>query len=100
VPILLNLERIVNGGTFDNLISIIIHSLAIFGGMLETNIANKVVCFGADGVRIFQSLKISVTIQLVSKHCLFVVGIDYMAHWCNLIVQTSSSLTFVVKIEG
>ncbi len=45
VPILLNLERIVDGGTFDNLTVVIIHSLVIFGGMLETNIANKVLCF-------------------------------------------------------
>jgi hypothetical protein len=46
VPIILNLERIVDGGMFDNLIAVIIHSLVIFGGMLETNIANKVMFWG------------------------------------------------------
>ncbi len=35
VPILLNLERIVDGGTLDNLTTMIIHSLVIFGGMSE-----------------------------------------------------------------
>jgi hypothetical protein len=48
--------------------------------MSETNIANKVVYFGANGVTIFQSLKIGVIVQLVNKHCPFVVGIHYMAH--------------------
>jgi len=35
VPILLNLERIVDEGTSDNLTTMVIHSLVIFGGMLE-----------------------------------------------------------------
>jgi hypothetical protein len=75
MPIILNLEKIVNEGTYDNLASIIICSLAVFG-----DITNKVVCFGANSVTIFQGLKIGVTVQLASKHCPFVVGIHYMAH--------------------
>ncbi len=55
MPILLNLERIINGNTFDNFIVIIIHSL-VFGGMSKANITNKVVCFGFDGVIILQDL--------------------------------------------
>jgi hypothetical protein len=54
--------------------------------MSKFDIANKVVCFGANGVIIFQGLEIGVTIQLVNKHCPFVVGIHSMAHWCNLVV--------------
>ncbi len=53
MPTLLNLERIVDGGMFDNLITMIIHSLVIFGGMSKIDITNKVVCFGVDGVTIF-----------------------------------------------
>jgi hypothetical protein len=83
VPIILNLERIVNGGTFDNLTSIIIHSFVVFGDN-----TNKVVCFRANGVTIFQGLKTGVIVQLVNKHYPSVVEIHYMAHWCNLIVQT------------
>jgi hypothetical protein len=62
VPILLNLEKIVDGGMFNNLTIVIIHFLVIFGGMSKTNIVNKVVCFGANGVIVFQGLKISVII--------------------------------------
>jgi hypothetical protein len=100
VPILLNLEKIVNGGTYGNLTSVIIRSLVVFGGMLETNIVNKIICFWANSVVVFQGLKTGVTFQLVCKHCPFVVGIYYMAHRCNLLVQTLSSLTLVTKIEG
>jgi hypothetical protein len=45
VPILFNLEKIGNGGTFDNLINVIIHFLVVFGGMPKVDLANKVVCF-------------------------------------------------------
>jgi len=51
----LNLERIVDGNTFDNFIVVIIHFL-VFGGMSKANITRKVVCFEFDGVIIFQSL--------------------------------------------
>ncbi len=91
VPILFNLEKIVDGGTFDNLTNVNIRSLVVFGGMLKSNLANKVVCFRVDGVSIFQSLKTNVFVQLINKHFPF--------HKCNLDVQTLSSLTLVAKIE-
>jgi hypothetical protein len=80
VLILLNLERIVNKGTFDNLTFVIIHSLVVFGGMSKIDIANKVVYFGANFVIVFQGLKIGVTIELVNKHYPFVVKIHSVAH--------------------
>jgi len=80
VPILLNLERIVNGGTFYNLTFVIIRYCTIFGGMSKIDIANKVVYFGVDNVTIFQGLKTNVIVQLVNKHCPFVLGIHCMAH--------------------
>ncbi len=50
IPILLNLERLVDGITFNNFIVMIIRFLIIFGGLLEIDIANEVVCFGVDDV--------------------------------------------------
>lgn len=49
VPIILNLKIIIDESTFDILISVIILSLVIFGGMLKVDIVNKIVCFGVDG---------------------------------------------------
>ncbi len=50
VPILLNLEKVVDGATFNNFIAMIIHSLIAFDGLLNMDIANKVVYFRADSV--------------------------------------------------
>jgi hypothetical protein len=86
VPILLNLEKIVNGSTFDNLIYVIIRSLAVFGGMSKIDIANKVVYFGAKDVTIFQGLKTNVNVQLVSKHYPSFLSIHCMAYQCNFII--------------
>jgi hypothetical protein len=55
MPILLNLENFINENTFDNFVVVIIHSL-VFGGMSKVNNTNKVVCFGFDGVIVFQGL--------------------------------------------
>lgn len=86
MPILLNLEKIVNGSTFDNLIYVIIRSLAVFGGMSKIDIANKVVYFGANDVTIFQGLKTNVNVQLVSKHYPSFLRIHCMAYQCNFII--------------
>jgi len=56
MPILLNFERTVDGGTSNNLIIVIINSFLIFWGMLEIGFINKVVCFGVDNATIFKSL--------------------------------------------
>lgn len=44
------------------------------------DIVNKVVYFGVDGVTIFQGLKTGVTVQLMAKYNLYIVGIHCMAH--------------------
>jgi hypothetical protein len=56
--------------------------------------------FWAIGVTIFEGLKIGVTIWLMNKHNPFFVGIHYMAHQCNLAMQTLSSLSLVAKIKA
>ncbi len=64
------------------------------------DVANKVVCFGAIGVTIFQGLKTIVTIQFMNKHNPFFASNHYMAHRCNLVMQTFSSMSLVAKIEA
>jgi len=54
--------------------------LIVFGGLLKMDIVNKVVYFGVDGVTIFQGLKTGVTVQLMAKYNLYIVGIHCMAH--------------------
>ncbi len=80
VPILVNLERVVDGTTFGNLIVVIVYSLIVLGGLLNVDIVNKVDCYGTNGVTMFQGLKIGVAIQLKNKHNPYIVGIHYMPH--------------------
>ncbi len=58
----MNLERVVDKGTSNNLIVVIVRSLIDLGGLLVVDVANKVVCFGANSVTIFQGLKIGVIV--------------------------------------
>jgi hypothetical protein len=52
-PFFFNLERVVDGGTSNNITFAIVYSLIYLGGLSMVDIANKVVCFGANGVIIF-----------------------------------------------
>jgi hypothetical protein len=53
-----------DGVTFDNLTKLIVRNLIEFGGMIETNVANKLVCFRIDGMAIFQGFKNGITTNL------------------------------------
>jgi hypothetical protein len=85
--------------TFDNLTHLILEILIMFEGLNETKVANKLVCFGANGVIVFQGLKPNVTTQLMQKHVPFVSGVHCMTHHTNIVVQTLSGLTLVAKIK-
>ncbi len=65
VSILLNLQKVLDGATSTNLTKLIVWSLVEFGSMIETNVANKLVCFGADGVTNLQGFKYGVTTKLI-----------------------------------
>jgi hypothetical protein len=89
----------VDGAFYDNLASLIVQSLINYGGYNEKNITNKLVCFGTNGVTIFQGLKFNVTIQLMLTHAPFVTNVHYTTHITNLVVQTLSGLGLVKKLN-
>jgi hypothetical protein len=55
VPILLNLQRVLDGATSTNLTKLIVWNHVEFGGMIKTNVANKLVCFRIDGMTNFRA---------------------------------------------
>jgi hypothetical protein len=57
-------------------------SLDIFDGDLMF----KLVCFGANGVIIFQCLRTRVIMKLIEKLAPFVIGIHYIVDRCNLVM--------------
>jgi hypothetical protein len=49
----LTFQKVLDGATSANLTKLIMWNLVEFGGMIETYVANKLVCFGANEVMIF-----------------------------------------------
>jgi hypothetical protein len=65
VPILLNLQNVLDGETFDNLTKLIVQRLVEFRSMTKKDVANKLVCFKVDGTIVFQGLENGVTTKLM-----------------------------------
>jgi len=59
VPLLLNLERLLGGGTVDNLTTLILKSLMEYGGLTTEHVVNKLTCFASDKVAVFTSIQTS-----------------------------------------
>jgi hypothetical protein len=51
--VLLNFERVLDGDTSNNITIAIVRFLTNLGNISMVNVANKVVCFGADDVIVF-----------------------------------------------
>jgi hypothetical protein len=73
------LQQVVEGSHVDNLTKVIVKSLLLYGGLLEFDLALKLICFGVDGVMMFQGSKTKVTVQLKEKHVPFLLGVHYVA---------------------
>ncbi len=58
----------IEGSRVDNMTTMIVNNLMSIGGLLKSNIARKLVCFGVDGVIVFKGTKIGVIGQLQEKH--------------------------------
>lgn len=51
---MLSLQRVVDGGSANNMTTVIVDALKARGGLTCQEIADKVICFGADGANVFQ----------------------------------------------
>ncbi len=61
ITILTSSDRVVASSRNDNLIKVIMEALMISGGLPQNQIAQKIICFGANGVNVFQWTRIGVT---------------------------------------
>ncbi len=86
IPILILLDQIVEGSGSDNLTKVIMEALMIGGGVPKDQIAQKLICFGANGVNVFQGTKSDVTKQIKDNYALHYIGVHCMAHCTNLVV--------------
>jgi hypothetical protein len=65
-------------------------ALMISGGVPRNQIAEKLICFGANGVNVFQGTKSGVTKQIKENYAPHSIGVHCMSHRTNLVVQTLS----------
>ncbi len=54
VPIFLNLQQVTKGGGSYNLITMLMNSITIVGGLSKADLISNLVSFGADGVLFFR----------------------------------------------
>jgi hypothetical protein len=64
----------------DYLTSVILQALEDGGDVGTNDIAEKLLCFGTDGVTVFQGSKTGVTKQLQTKYMPFMTGVHCFAH--------------------
>jgi hypothetical protein len=100
VPILLLLSKLTEGNGASTVKESIITSLHWHGGIEDKVPATRLVCFGADGVSLFQGCRFGVTQQLREQDVPFLLGVHYMAHHTNLAVKPLSNLPVVLKLES
>jgi hypothetical protein len=74
-------------------------SLSWHGGLVDNVLAERLVCFGVDGMSVFQGCRCGVTQQLKDQEAPFMLGIHCMAHRTNLAVEPLSNLPVVSKLE-
>jgi len=96
VVILVCVERIVYKLGLNNFIKMIMNAFLICGGMIREDLSNKLLCFGVDGVSIFQRGKIGVMAkERKDEWASFFMGVHFVVQ-NNLAIQS----LFIIKIES
>ena len=99
VPILLSLHRLEHGSGSIALRESIEGMVLHHSGLLQLEVAKRLICFWANGALVFQGSRNGVIVQMKEHVAPFMFGIHYMAHRTNLAVEPLSNLPIVAKIE-
>ncbi len=67
VPLLLNLERLLGGGTLNNFIVLILKSLMEYGGLTIEHVVSKLTCFASNKVAMFMNIQTNIVTQFKYK---------------------------------
>jgi len=70
-----------------------------YGGLIDKQIFEHLICLGADGVSTFQGVRSRVSALIRMQQTPFLIGIHYIAHRTNLEVQSLFSTPMVSKLE-
>jgi hypothetical protein len=97
--ILLTLEHLVEGGAIANIQNVILATLITYGGLIDEQIFESVMCLGVDGVITFQGVRLVVTTLMRTQQTPLFIGIHCMAYRMNFVVQSLSSMPMVSKLK-
>jgi hypothetical protein len=76
------------------------NALLVSGGLNEIFLLGKLICFGANGVSIFQGVKIGVTKHIKEFWVPFSMGFHCVAHRANLTLQSLYDLIFIARLDS
>jgi hypothetical protein len=93
ILVLLNLEKVIDSFTIENIRNVMLWTLVIQGGFTKAKIGKKLVSIGTNGGSMFAGCKIGVLVQMKEKLALYLVAMRCCAHCTNLTIQTFSSLS-------
>jgi hypothetical protein len=99
LPILVFVKRVIDGSCFKNLTKVIVATLLRGGGLMKKNMSKKFLCFGRDGVNVFQGGKTRITKQIKDSWAPFSMGVHCVAHRTNLVIQSLTYLVFMAWIK-
>jgi hypothetical protein len=91
--------RLMERNNFQAVKEAILTTLTWHSGLNEQDIVEKVVCFRADGVSIFQGCSAGIITLLQKEECPYMFGVHCFAHRTNLVVEPLSNLPIVEKCE-
>ncbi len=74
IPILISLNMMLEGSSSDNLTKVIMEALTIGGGLQKYQIAQKLICFGVDGVNVFKGTKMVLQNKVMTLMPLIILG--------------------------
>jgi hypothetical protein len=86
ILILFSFECVVTRLGVDNFTQILMQALMHEGGLMKYLIGKKLMTFSANGVYVFQGIKLGVTQQISNEWAPHSTGVHYMAHRTNLAV--------------
>jgi hypothetical protein len=99
-PMLVHIQKLESdGGTSDNLLQVILMTLAMKGGLSEDFIAQKLLYFGADGAAEIQGAHTRVSKKLLEDHAPFASAVHCWAHKLNLAFKALGNLDIMHAIE-
>jgi hypothetical protein len=99
VPFLIGLEKVVEAPSTDHFMKVLLQALERGGGIDAGDAARKLLCFGADGVTVFQGTRTGVTVQLQQKVAPFSIGVHCAVHRVNLAAKTLLALRVFQNAE-